>query len=187
LSIKVLRISVVMAVLAFGTVALAQNGAALGNFSASDFTGWVGSSNANVASFCNGPTCNYGVYFAPVGETEQQAVATAQADQSTQSLFLADPQGGAASSYFSATFGGAAVSQDNFSSAFGWQEYKINTEASNDETGLVLTMRSNPGFWLMNNVSTAQFNGDAPEPGTIVLFATGVLSMAGVARRKLLR
>ena len=191
---RLVRLSLALLLLGFGTVALGQNLVTNGSFGSGDFTGWMLSGNTSFTGVCNAETCpggftpdsNYGAFFGAVDEptTLQQTVATTTGDQYTLSFYLADPQGGAPD-YFAVNFGSASTTMDNFAGSFGWQEYELTTTANSSETVLSFSLRNNPGFWFLSNIMVEESPGNAPEPGTIVLFATGLLGIAGVARRKL--
>jgi hypothetical protein len=193
---KLLRISLALAILAFGTSALAQSLAANSDFQTGDFTGWTISGNPNSLGVCNISDCQagegfvpldtYAAYFAPGAGMQAvgQNIATTPGQEYTLAFFVADPQGGAPA-YFSVDFGSASVTVDNFGGSFGWQEYELSTTATSGETQLQFSMQNNPGFWFLDNIMVVQDSGSAPEPGTIVLFGSGLLAMGSIARRKL--
>jgi hypothetical protein len=190
---RLIRISLAAAVLLFGTVA-ALGQAVNGGFENGNFTGWTLSGDTSLVGVCGASTCpgnlapengSYAAFLGPVETaTLAQTLPTTPGDQYTVSFFLADPQGGTPD-YFSVAFGNASVTLDNFGGSFGWQEYELTTTANSAETQLSFNMRNNPGFWFIDNV-TLQQGGSVPEPGTLVLFASGLLGIAGVTRRKLL-
>ena len=101
-------------------------------------------------------------------------------------LYLADPQGGTPN-YFSVTFGTATFTLNNFGTAFGWQQFLLTDTASSSQTELSFTFRHDPAYWFLDNVQiNAGGQGTTPEPSTLVMFGSGLLGIAGIARRKFL-
>jgi hypothetical protein len=194
---KLVRISLAVAVLAFGTVGLAHAGTNLvtnGGFETGDFTGWTVSGDTTLIGVCSVSTCpggfapeegTYAGYFGPVGDTARisQQIATTPGTEYTLSFYLADPVGGTPN-YFSVSFGTATFSITNFGTAFGWQQFTLSTMATSNSTALQFTFRHDPAYWFLDNVVVMQGGGTVPEPGTLVLFGSGVLGLAGLARRK---
>lgn len=194
---KLLRIALTLTVLVFGTVGLAHAGSNLvtnGSFETGDFTGWTLSGDTTFTGVCDASTCpgafvpedgNYAAYFGPVGDTAtiSQTIATTPGDEYSLSFYLANPVGGTPN-YFSVTFGNSSFSFTNFGVAFGWQQFTLTTMATTDQTPLSFTFRNDPSYWFLDNVTVQQSGGTVPEPGTLVLFGSGALGLAGIARRK---
>lgn len=189
---KLVRYALALAVLAVGTAALAQVNN--GSFETGDFTGWTVSGDTAFVGVCDVSTCpggfapedgNFAAYFGPVGDTAtiSQNIATTPGDSYALSFYLANPVGGTPN-YFQVTFGTSSFSFSNFGVAFGWQEFTLTTVATSNETPLSFTFRNDPAYWFLDNVSVSQSGGTVPEPGTIVMFGTGLLGIAGIARRK---
>jgi hypothetical protein len=175
-----------------GTAALAQVNN--GSFETGDFTGWTVSGDTAFVGVCNVTNCsggfapedgNFAAYFGPVGDTAtiSQNIATTPGDSYALSFYLANPVGGIPN-YFNVTFGSSSFSFSNFGVAFGWQQFTLTTMATSNETPLSFTFRNDPSYWFLDNVSVSQSGGTIPEPGTIVLFGSGILGIAGIARRK---
>src|SRR5580658_579834 len=128
---KLVRISLALAVITFGTALLAQ--VQNGGFETGDFTDWTVSGDTSLIGVCSVSTCpggfapyqgNYAAYFGPVGDTAtiSQEIPTVAGTQYTLDFFLANPVGGTPN-YFSVQFGNASLSVTNFGAAFGWQEF----------------------------------------------------------------
>ena len=49
---------------------------------------------------------------------------------------------------------------------------------------LTFTFRNDPNYWFLDNVSVTTGGITTPEPGTLVLFGSGIIGIAGVIRRK---
>ncbi len=191
---KLVRISLALAVITFGTALLAQ--VQNGGFETGDFTDWTVSGDTSFVGVCSVSTCpgsfapyqgNYAAYFGPVGDTAtiSQNIPTMAGVQYTLDFFLANPAGGTPN-YFQVQFGNASLSVTNFGAAFGWTEFDLTNVATSNETTLSFTFRNDPGYWFLDNVSvTSSEGGSTPEPGTFVLFGSGLVGIAGLVRRKL--
>ncbi len=131
---------------------------------------------------------NYSAYFGPVGDTAtiSQEIPTTAGTQYTVDFYLANPAGGTPN-FFEVQFGTASLSITNFGAAFGWTEFQISNQATASETELSFTFRNDPGYWLLDDVSVSSSGGGGttPEPGTFVLFGSGLVGIAGLVRRKL--
>jgi hypothetical protein len=192
---KVLRLSLAFALFAFTSVAFAQNLVQNGGFETGDFSDWTVSGDTTLIGVCSLSTCpggyapfdgTYSAYFGPVGDTATiaQTITTTPGQQYNLSFYLANPVGGTPN-YFSVQFGTASFSFTNFGTAFNWQQFTLSTVATGDQTSLSFTFRNDPAYWFLDDVSVTQGgSGSVPEPGTIVLFGSGMLGIVGIARRK---
>lgn len=190
---KLTRISLAIAVLAFASVAVGQNLVLNGNFGTGSFTDWTLSGDPNNNGVCSVSTCpagfapmsTYAAFFGPVGDTTtlSQMIPTTAGDTYTLSFYLADPVAGTPN-YFSVSFGNATLSLNNWGSSFGWQEFSLITTANSSSTDLSFTFRNDPAYWFLDNVSVTQGGGTVPEPSSVFLFGSGLLGLAGLARRK---
>jgi hypothetical protein len=195
---KLVRLTLALSIVVFGTVGFAHAGSNLvsnGSFETGDFTSWTVSGDTTFTGVCDASSCpgafvpqdgNYAAYFGPVGDTAtiSQTIATTPGDAYSLSFYLANPVGGTPN-FFSVTFGNSSFSFTNFGVAFGWQQFTLTTVAATDQTQLSFTFRNDPSYWFLDNVNVQQSGGTVPEPGTLVLFGSGVLGLAGIARRKL--
>ena len=165
---KLVRISLALAVITFGTALLAQ--VQNGGFETGDFTDWTVSGDTSFVGVCNTTTCpdfgigvfdgNYSAYFGPVGDTAtiSQEIPTTVGSQYTVDFYLANPAGGTPN-FFEVQFGTASLSITNFGAAFGWTEFQISNQATASETELSFTFRNDPGYWLLDDVSVSSSGG----------------------------
>ena len=127
----------------------------------------------------------YSAYFGPVGDTGgiYQDIPTVPGQTYKLDFFLALPVAGTPNS-FEVQFGDAILSLTNFPAGFPWAEFSLSDMATDTTTRLEFTFRNDPAYWLLDNVSVTTGGGTTPEPGTLVLFGSGLLGIAGVVRRK---
>lgn len=189
---KFVRCALAFAVLVMGTAALAQVNN--GSFETGDFSGWTVSGDTGFTGICDVSSCpggfapqngNFAAYFGPVGDTAtiSQTIATTPGDTYSLSFYLANPVGGTPN-FFQVTFGNSSFSFTNFGVAFNWQQFTLTTVATTDQTPLSFTFRNDPSYWFLDNVTVQQSGGTVPEPGTFLMFGTGLVGIAGIVRRK---
>ena len=197
---KLLRVSLVIALFTFGAVSLVHADSNLvtnGSFETGDFTGWTVSGDTGFIGVCSVDTCpggfapedgTYAAYFGPVGDTAtiSQMIPTTPGQDYTLSFYLAAPSNGTPN-FFSVTFGSTIFSLTNFGASFGWQQFLITTQATSTQTPLTFTFRNDPSYWFLDNVTVTQGTQTVPEPSTLMMFGSGLLGIAGIARRKFRR
>jgi PEP-CTERM motif/Carbohydrate binding domain len=191
---KLVRVTLAVALLSLGTLAFAGTAQVLnGGFETGDFTNWTQFGDTTFNGVCDISTCPFGyppyqgtysAFFGPVGDTGgiYQDITTIPGDRYTISFYLALPEAGTPNS-FEVTFGNASLNLNNFPAPFDWALFQFSEVATSDTTRLTFTFRNDPAYWFLDNVSVNQ-GGTTPEPGTLVLFGSGLLGIAGVIRRK---
>ena len=195
---KLLRLTLAVALLLFATFAFANAPQVLnGGFETGDFTSWTQFGDTSFNGVCGPPSggCpdgqapfagNYAAYFGPDGDTGgiYQDIDTVVGQQYTVSFYLALPNGGTPN-FFQVQFGTASLSLTDFPGTFQWGLFQFTEIATTTTTRLTFTFRNDPDYWFLDNVNvTTGGGGTTPEPGTLVLFGSGILGIAGVVRRK---
>jgi PEP-CTERM motif len=192
---KLLLVTLAVALLTFATGSFASTAQVLnGGFETGDFTDWTQFGDISFNGVCDASNCpgiapfdgTYSAFFGPVGDTGgiYQDINTVAGQMYTISFYLALPDGGTPN-FFSVQFGNGIISFNNFPGNFSWGLFEFTDIATSSTTRLTFTFREDPAYWLLDDVNvTTGGGGTTPEPGTLIMFGTGILGIAGVARRK---
>jgi hypothetical protein len=84
---------------------------------------------------------------------------------------------------FLATFGNATLLSESNTSADGYTFYSYTENAIGSSTTLTFTEENNLGDFELDSISVA----NTPEPDSFLLLGTGLIALAGVARRRFSR
>ncbi len=169
LNTRIIRISLAVIILVIGTFALGQNLAINPNFAAGAFPQWTSSGATGSGYFGDAVSL-------------RQTLAANTSDRYTVSFLFADSQN-RAPNYYAVDFGATSMKLDNFGASAGWGGYDF-TPVGDDGLGeLTINLHNGAGFWFLDDMALHDnSNNVAPEPGTIVLFAGGLLSILGLRR-----
>lgn len=168
---KVFRILFAVIMLVLGTVALGQDLAVNSGFT-SAVPGWTSSGPVGAG------------YLGDSGGL-RETLAANPGDRYTVSFLLAGSQG-TGPNYYAAQFGASSMKLDNFGASFGWGGYDLTPVTGDGLNDLSIRLRDGAGFWFLDDMALSNPGHPVtPEPGTIILFASGLLSLVGLGRRKL--
>jgi len=163
-----------------------------GGFETGHFSGWTLSGNiyrtyeSVVSSSDFTPhSGDYSAEFGPFGSLAylSQSFTTQIGTTYNLDFWLAN-QGGTPNSF--------AVSVDNFAStlfsatdnpeAFGWTDYSKPFVATDTNTTLSFSFQQDPHYYYLDDVSVTGGSANVPEPGTMALFAIGMVAMGAFKR-----
>jgi hypothetical protein len=175
--------------LTFGVTASAQaNLLTNGDFETGDFTGWnVAASYTDVVSSSStlgGPQS--GNYFAALGTvgtlgTVTQTLSTAAGQNYDLSYWFASD--GYGPNYFDVLWNGAQIGasvEDNVGK-FGWTPFSFTVVGTGMDT-LTFQERNDTAYQGLDHVSLAL--SSVPVPSAVWLFGSGLLGLAGTARKR---
>ncbi|MGA3080776.1 MAG: PEP-CTERM sorting domain-containing protein [Terracidiphilus sp.] len=166
-------------------------------FGTGDFTGWSGTATADAFNFVDqgdplaiGSTpynglANEAALGSSTDEDLSQTFATTVGQQYTVQFALLNdttPDIGYIND-FTATFGGTTLFSESNAAADGYTLYSFDIDGASTSTTLDFTSENWEGYFELDSVSVAA----TPEPGSLLLFGTGLLALAGAARRRLCR
>jgi hypothetical protein len=166
-------------------------------FGTGDFTGWSGTATADpfngvdqgdplaVESITLLGIANEAFLGSSSNEDLSQTFATTAGQQYTiEFLFLNDtsPSLGYPND-FTVLFGGTTIFSETNAPADGYMGYVFSTPATSSSTTLTFESENPSGDFELSSISVAA----TPEPGTLLLFGTGLLALAGATRRRLCR
>jgi hypothetical protein len=188
-----LAVVALVAVLLVGApTAFATNLLTNGSFETGDFTGWTQSNNFEDTFVETGAYYDYsgaedGIYYAALGPvssdgTLSQTFATTAGAHYTFSFWFASV--GDNPSDFSAYWDGTQLlSLTNPNTGANWSEYSFAVTGTGSDT-IYLNFRDDPEYMALDNVSVSPVTPTTPEPSSLLLLGSGLLTVGGVIRRK---
>jgi hypothetical protein len=189
-----LAVVALVAVLLVAPMAFANpNLLANGSFETSDFTGWTTGGNFVDTFVVSGsyyayPGAEDGLFYAalgPVGAdgTLSQTFATTAGAHYTFSFWFASV--GDNPSDFSVSWdANVLLSLTNPNTGVNWTEYSF-TQTGTGSDSITFSFADNPGYMALDNVSVVLNQPTTPEPSSLLLLGSGLLTVGGVIRRKL--
>lgn len=158
-------------------------------FETGDFSGWSQGGNTGFTGVTTGiqNSGNYAAYMGPVGSDGFliQDVG-GNGTQYNVSFYLYN-EGGTPND-FTVYWNGTDVGPDLVDAgAFGYTLFfgTLSGNMGAFSNQLAFGFRHDPAFWFLDDVVVTTAGSSTPEPGSLILFGSGILGLAGVIRRKL--
>ena len=160
-------------------------------FETGDFTGWTQGGNLGFTGVSGSSpyvnSGNFGAQLGPVGSdgTLSQNIGAAGATLYAASFYLYND--GGTPNDFTVFWNGADVGPDLVDAGgFGYTQYSalLPGNAGVGANTVMFVFRQDPAYFGLDDIVWTPANS-TPEPGSLILFGSGIVGLAGVIRRKL--
>jgi hypothetical protein len=188
-----LVVAALVAILLVGApTAFATNLVTNGSFETSDFTGWTQGGDFSFVQVVSGAFGSYsgaedGQFYAtmgPVGgdSTLSQTISDTAGTHYTFSFWFASV--GDSPSDFSAFWNSTQLlSLTDPNTGSNWTEFSFDVVGTGSDT-ILFSFRDDPSYLALDNVSVSPVPSTTPEPSSLLLLGSGLLTVGGVIRRK---